>query len=97
MSGALALSYLISVELFPTSVRNIGLGVSSVASRIGGILCPFVLVTKDWWEPAPYVIFGSSTLAVGAMTFFLRGTECELAETTEETKKTKVPEEKDLL
>ena len=90
------MSYLISVELFPTSVRNIGLGVSSVLARVGGILCPFVLVTKDIWEPLPYVIFGGSTLLVGASTLFLRGTENALSETTTDTKQRK-PEEKNLL
>ena len=96
VSGAYALSYLISVELFPTSVRNIGLGVSSVLARVGGILCPFVLVTKDIWEPLPYVIFGGSTLLVGGSTLFLRGTENALSETTKDTKQQK-PEEKNLL
>jgi len=46
ISGAYSFSYLISLELFPTSIRNFGLGVSSVMARIGGILCPFVLITK---------------------------------------------------
>ena len=49
----------------------------------------------------PYVIFGGSTLLVGGLTFFLRGTEEALQETTQETKKSKLPvdsrEEKNLL
>jgi len=82
VSGAYAFSYLISVELFPTSIRNLGLGVSSVMARVGGILCPFVLITKDYWEPLPYVIFGGSTLLIGISTMFLRETESSLLETT---------------
>jgi len=42
VSTAFALLYVYTSELFPTEVRNKGLGVTSVAARIGGILAPFV-------------------------------------------------------
>jgi len=42
VSTSLALLYVYTSELFPTEVRNKGLGVSSVAARIGGVLAPFV-------------------------------------------------------
>ena len=42
VSTSLALLYVYTSELFPTEVRNKGLGVSSVAARVGGIIAPFV-------------------------------------------------------
>lgn len=42
VSTAFALLYVYTSELFPTEARNKGMGISSVAARIGGILAPFV-------------------------------------------------------
>ena len=46
ISGAYSISYLVSAEIFPTSIRNAGLGLCSVMARVGSILCPYVLITK---------------------------------------------------
>ena len=46
ISGAYSISYLVSAELFPTTIRNAGLGVCSVMARVGSILCPYVLISK---------------------------------------------------
>lgn len=42
VSMAFALLYVYTSELFPTEARNKGMGLASVAARIGGILAPFV-------------------------------------------------------
>ena len=46
ISGAYSISYLVSAEIFPTTIRNAGLGLCSVMARVGSILCPYVLITK---------------------------------------------------
>jgi len=50
VSTAFALLYVYTSELFPTEVRNKGLGITSVSARIGGILAPFIasLVSKNF-------------------------------------------------
>lgn len=43
MSVSFTTVYLFSGELFPTVVRNIGVGTSSMCARIGSITAPFVV------------------------------------------------------
>lgn len=43
MSVSFTTVYLFSGELFPTVVRNIGVGASSMCARLGSILAPFVV------------------------------------------------------
>ena len=42
ISGAFAIIYVFSAELFPTVVRTIGVGSGSMHARIGGLLAPFI-------------------------------------------------------
>jgi len=39
-SAGFAIIYTFSAELFPTSVRNAGMGLSSCAARIGAMVAP---------------------------------------------------------
>jgi OCT family organic cation transporter-like MFS transporter 4/5 len=41
-TAAFGVIYVFSIELFPTVVRNAGLGASSCCARIGGILAPYI-------------------------------------------------------
>lgn len=43
MSVSFTTVYLFSGELFPTVVRNIGVGASSMCARVGSIVAPFVV------------------------------------------------------
>ncbi|XP_071819548.1 organic cation transporter protein-like isoform X2 [Apostichopus japonicus] len=49
--------YIMSAEIFPTTVRSIGVGMCSTSSRVGSILAPIVLIMADLWEPLPLVVF----------------------------------------
>ena len=48
ISAAFAVIYVWSAELFPTMVRNSGMGSSSMMARVGGMVCPYIadLVSK---------------------------------------------------
>ena len=44
VAGSFAFVYLYTAELFPTQVRNLGVGVTTIGARLGGILSPMVLL-----------------------------------------------------
>lgn len=54
--------YMISVvfvyapELYPTTVRSIGMGLASMMARIGGVAAPYIILTATKGEWIPLVI-----------------------------------------
>lgn len=66
--------YLYSTELYPTTVRNMALGVCSTFSRIGGIVVPFVVALGQLpgvTVTLPLVIIGIMTLTAGVISLWL--------------------------
>ncbi|XP_059154041.1 organic cation transporter protein-like isoform X2 [Physella acuta] len=75
-SAAFAIIYIYTAELFPTVMRNSGLGLSSTTARIGGILAPYIadlgnVVGGDLAVILPLLIFGSLSLAAGLCALIL--------------------------
>ena len=62
ISASFAVVYVYAAELFPTVIRNVGMGVATVASRIGGILCPFVVLMGEHSRSLPMFIFACMSL-----------------------------------
>nr|XP_050864057.1 organic cation transporter protein-like [Vespula vulgaris] len=85
MSVAFTSVYLFSGELFPTVVRNMGVGTSSMCARIGSIVAPFVVSLNHMAEWFPPIIFGSLPI-VGAMLCLLlpETAGCTLPETLQD-------------
>ncbi|KAK6187134.1 hypothetical protein SNE40_005223 [Patella caerulea] len=71
ITASYAIVYLVASEVFPTVVRNIGMGVASMSARIGGILVPTMLDLKSIWTPLPLVIFGSLSITAGILALLL--------------------------
>ncbi|XP_054091844.1 organic cation transporter protein [Zeugodacus cucurbitae] len=77
MIGKLAITasygtvYIFSAEQFPTVVRNVGLGASSMMARVGGILAPFINMLSNVWRPLPLIIFGSAAFTGGLLSLLL--------------------------
>ena len=68
--------------LLPSASRAIGIGMCSVASRIGGIISPLVLL---WGRNVPSIVFGCSAIVAGILVFFLPETKGQkLPQTLEE-------------
>ncbi|XP_072020671.1 organic cation transporter protein-like [Amphiura filiformis] len=66
-----ALIYVFSVELFPTPVRSVGMGVSNVACFVGAMLTPILLTLSSVWEPLPYFVFGLLEIVAGIAALLL--------------------------
>ncbi|XP_061686402.1 LOW QUALITY PROTEIN: solute carrier family 22 member 7-like [Syngnathoides biaculeatus] len=64
-SGSFGTTVLYSSELFPTVVRQNGMGYNSSMARIGVALAPLILLLDDVWKKLPQVVlFSSAVLAV---------------------------------
>ncbi|XP_055889980.1 organic cation transporter protein-like isoform X3 [Biomphalaria glabrata] len=75
-SAAFAVIYFYTVELFPTVIRNSGLGLSSVMARIGGILAPYIadlghVISGDMAVVLPLLIFGGASIIAGLLALLL--------------------------
>ncbi|XP_059057378.1 organic cation transporter protein-like [Achroia grisella] len=85
MSISFATVYLYAGELFPTVVRNSGVGLSSTVARIGSMVAPFVATfshTSPWLPP---VVFGIVPLIGAGLCFLLPDTRGrKLPDTLEE-------------
>lgn len=80
--------YIYAGEIFPTVLRNIGLGSSSTFARIGSMIAPFIanLSSNKTWVPP--CIFGSSMLIGAVLCYMLPETlNCRLPESIEDVEK----------
>lgn len=77
MSGKLsttcgfAMIYVYTAELYPTAVRNMGVGVSSMASRLGSIISPYIFYLGVHQEFLPFTLIGILSALSGILVLFL--------------------------
>ncbi|XP_033996157.1 solute carrier family 22 member 6-like [Trematomus bernacchii] len=73
--GCLAASfnccYLYSGELFPTIIRQNGMGWVSMMARVGAMVAPMVLLTADYLPWLPGLIYGGAPILSGIAAIFL--------------------------
>lgn len=63
--------YVYNVELYPTLVRNMAVGATSTASRLGSIIAPYFVYLGAYDRVLPYILMGSLTVLIGILTLFL--------------------------
>ncbi|XP_036985762.2 organic cation/carnitine transporter 2 isoform X2 [Artibeus jamaicensis] len=71
ITSAFSMAYVYTAELYPTVVRNMGVGVSSTASRLGSILSPYFVYLGAYDRFLPYILMGSLTVLTAILTLFL--------------------------
>ncbi|XP_011737055.2 solute carrier family 22 member 13 [Macaca nemestrina] len=66
-AAAFTISYVYSAELFPTILRQTGMGLVGIFSRIGGILAPLVILLGEYHAALPMLIYGSLPIVAGLL------------------------------
>ena len=81
--------YIFTSELFPTTFRGLGFGVTNIGARLGGILAPYIVELQFFGKRTPSIIFGILALIGGiASLVFLPETKgCDTLETLEDMKR----------
>ncbi|NXB49169.1 S22AD protein, partial [Leucopsar rothschildi] len=77
-SASFSTSYVYAAELFPTVVRQTGVGLCSMSARVAGILAPLIRLLGHYHGAIPMAIFGSAPVLGGLLCVLLpetRGTE----------------------
>ncbi|XP_043914119.1 solute carrier family 22 member 6-B-like [Protopterus annectens] len=88
--------YLYTAEIFPTVIRQRGMGACSMFARIGGVLAPMINLVRIYSSAAPVIIFGCASLLGSALGFLLPETAgCSLPETIEDAENWKKRQYKD--
>ncbi|XP_057629537.1 solute carrier family 22 member 21-like [Chionomys nivalis] len=90
ITSAYSMVYVYTAELYPTVVRNMGVGVSSTASRLGSILSPYFVYLGAYNRHLPYILMGSLTILTAVITlFFPESSDVSLPDTINQMQKVK--------
>ncbi|KAL6729558.1 hypothetical protein Aduo_000602 [Ancylostoma duodenale] len=71
VGSGFAVIYIFAGELYPTVVRAIGMGMSSMVAGSGLLLAPHIVKLGDYMKILPLLIMGLMALSAGICTFFL--------------------------
>ncbi|KAM4846111.1 organic anion transporter 3 [Thomomys bottae] len=71
LSSSFSCLFLYTSELYPTVIRQTGMGISNVWARVGSMIAPLVKITGEVRPFIPNVIYGTMALLGGSAAFFL--------------------------
>ncbi|XP_030075174.1 solute carrier family 22 member 6-B isoform X1 [Microcaecilia unicolor] len=85
LGATLLCAYLYTVELFPTVLRQTGMGFTNMMMRLGAVVAPVILMTKDYVSFLPTLVFGLLPMLCSILFIFLPETLGQpLADTIEQ-------------
>ncbi|KAM8881613.1 solute carrier family 22 member 13-like [Synchiropus picturatus] len=70
-SSCSALIYIYTAELYPTNVRQSGVGLNSTFARVAGILAPLTKLLVRFHETIPMLIYGIVPITAAVLCLFL--------------------------
>ncbi|XP_007654504.2 solute carrier family 22 member 7 [Ornithorhynchus anatinus] len=83
--AAFTTAFLFTSELYPTVLRQMGMGLVALVGRLGGSLAPLAMLLAGVWAPLPKVAYGSAALLAAAMALLLPETrQAQLPETIQD-------------
>ncbi|XP_034756870.1 organic cation transporter protein isoform X2 [Etheostoma cragini] len=71
ITASLSIIYVYSAEVFPTVIRQSGIGMGSMCARLGGVLAPMIYLLRTISPQAPMVLCGLCPLLGSALTLLL--------------------------
>ncbi|XP_069501071.1 solute carrier family 22 member 20-like [Ambystoma mexicanum] len=82
LAAAFTCAYLYSGELYPTEIRQTGMGFVSMNARAGSMVAPLVLMIGEYVAFLPPLIYGLAAVLAGSGALFLMETlNCQLPDT----------------
>ncbi|XP_021533214.1 solute carrier family 22 member 13 [Neomonachus schauinslandi] len=66
-AASFTISYVYTAELFPTVIRQTGMGLMGIFSRTGGILTPLVILLGEYQAALPMIVYGSLPVGAGLL------------------------------
>lgn len=86
IASSFSICYVYSAELFPTVVRQTGVGLVSMSARVGGIIAPLIRLLEVYHSSIPLVIYGVTPLIGSVLCILLPETlNTELPDHTYQT------------
>ncbi|XP_026089965.1 solute carrier family 22 member 6-A [Carassius auratus] len=70
-SASFTCVYLFTGELYPTVIRQTGMGFASTMARIGSMAAPAVLILDEILPALPSIVYGGSAVLAGLIAFLL--------------------------
>lgn len=91
ITASLSIVYIYSAEVFPTVIRQNGIGMGSMCARAGGVIAPVIYLLRGIGRHTPMVVFGLCPLIGAVLTMFLPETAHKhLPDTIEDVENTGV-------
>ncbi|EMP25795.1 Solute carrier family 22 member 6-A [Chelonia mydas] len=85
LSAAFNCVFLFTTELYPTPIRQTGLGFGSTMARVGGIVAPLAKMLDEYFSFLPPIVYGAAPIISGiAATFLPETLNQPLPDTVEE-------------